>query len=190
MTKTPISYTNRMGKTYYLHEGTTKNGKKRYFVAKSIREGVLYEMPEGRELAESINGVVSVRRIDSAAPKIPEEDLLVVREALARLEHAPGHKVQVVKGEMVIFEPVGGVERERLRALLNFGRLARDVDLPPTRYSPVMKFVPDGSSGYSVQRQVYRGRGGWSGEVGSGDITTLARDVLPTLGTDAFFELM
>jgi hypothetical protein len=51
-----VRYTNRMGDTYYLHEGTTKTGKARYFVAKTIREGVLSAMPDGFEFAESING--------------------------------------------------------------------------------------------------------------------------------------
>jgi len=56
-----LSYTNRLGVTFYLHEGKTKTGKPRYFVAKTPREGALAAMPEGYEFSESINAVVSVR---------------------------------------------------------------------------------------------------------------------------------
>ena len=44
-----VTYTDRMGDSYYLHEGKTTTGKVRYFVAKTIREGVLCgvgSMPE------------------------------------------------------------------------------------------------------------------------------------------------
>jgi hypothetical protein len=39
-----VTHTNRMGDTYYLHEGKTKTGEPRYFFAKSAREGALAEM--------------------------------------------------------------------------------------------------------------------------------------------------
>ena len=76
-----LSYTNRMGATYYLHEGKTKTGKARYFAAKTILQGALSVMGEGYEFSESINGVVSVRRMDTSASNIPDADLAMVRAA-------------------------------------------------------------------------------------------------------------
>lgn len=73
-----FSYTNRHGETYYLHEGTTKTGKPRYFFAKTIRERALDNMPEGFEVAESVNAVVSVRRKTAGTSLVPDEDLAVV----------------------------------------------------------------------------------------------------------------
>ena len=107
-----MSYTNRRGQRYYLHAGTTKTGKRRYFVASAVGEGVLAEMPEGFEIVESINGVVSVRRIDSAAPKVAESDLACVRAELAKHPHLRRHRADVVKGEIIVFEPSGGLSDE------------------------------------------------------------------------------
>jgi hypothetical protein len=106
-----LSYTNRAGATYYLHEGKTKTGKPRFFVAKTVREGARAVMPDGYEFSESINGVVSVRRVSTraATATIPDTDLAMVRAELARHEHLRGHRVEAVKGEVVVFEPMGGI---------------------------------------------------------------------------------
>ena len=50
-----MTYTNRMGDTYYLIEGRTKTGKVRYYVSKTLREGALPAMPEGFEFSENIH---------------------------------------------------------------------------------------------------------------------------------------
>ncbi len=86
-----LSYTNRMGAIFYLHEGQTKTGKPRYFVAKTIRNGALAAMPEGYEFSESINGVVSVRKMTSGAITIPETDLAMIRAELTRHQHLGRH---------------------------------------------------------------------------------------------------
>jgi hypothetical protein len=57
-----LAYKNRRGDTYYLHEGTTKTDKRRYFVIKTERESALASMLEGFEFAKSVNGGVSMTR--------------------------------------------------------------------------------------------------------------------------------
>jgi len=163
-----LSYTNRMGATYYLHEGRTKTGKVRYFVAKSLREGALPVMPRGFEFSESINGVVSVRKIDSSSEAIPKADVTRARAELARHAHLRRHRIEVVKGELVVFEP------------MPWG----------PRYEPVMKFVPLGpGSTYEVHRMTYRGDGGWSYPLAFGSLSELLKRFLGHVGTDEFFEL-
>lgn len=55
--KQPFSYTNSKGVTYYLHsrEVVLKNGRKQriFFFARDVRDGVLYELPEGYEVVET-----------------------------------------------------------------------------------------------------------------------------------------
>jgi hypothetical protein len=68
---------------YCLHAGRTKTGKRRYFVAKTVGAGALAELPAGFEIVESVNAVVSVRRIDPSARKVPEADLARIRAELA-----------------------------------------------------------------------------------------------------------
>jgi hypothetical protein len=189
----PVSYTNRRGQIYYLHRGLTKTGKQRYFVAKTIGEGALAQIPDGFELVESINGVVSVRRVDPNAPKVPDADLARVRTELARQPHLQRHRADVVKGEIVVFEPVGGLPDRFLGDLATrFGstpdRLRELRELQErTRYTPVLKLVPSGDD-YMVCRMTYRGSGGWSGPYDGGSLHKLVKKYVPSIGTDRFFQ--
>jgi hypothetical protein len=162
-----ISYRNRMRATYYLHEGQTKTGRVRYFAAKTVGEGALSAMPDGYKFTESINGVVSVSKVNTAAPAISEADLEVVGAELARHQHLGFHQVEVVKREIVVFEP------------------------SHRKYAPVMKFVPAERAGeYAVHRMTYRGDGGWSWPLAVGPLTKLVKRYLGKIGTEAFFELI
>jgi hypothetical protein len=59
----PITHTNAKGKTYYLHQVTTKTGKPKYHFAMQS-EGTLAEsIPVGFEIYENPNAQVSLRRI-------------------------------------------------------------------------------------------------------------------------------
>jgi hypothetical protein len=191
----PVSYTNRKGQVYYLHAGQTKTGKRRYFVAKTVGAGALAELPAGFEIVESVNAVVSVRRIDSSARKIPEADVARVRAELANHPGLRRYRAEVVKGEIIVFEPIGGLSDEIARRLTASFQLApfqleqRRPELDNgTRYSPVLRFAPlDGH--YEVFRMTYRGDGGWSWALAHGTLGSLAPKYLKTLGTPAFFEL-
>jgi hypothetical protein len=191
----PIAYTNRRGDTYYLHAGTTKTGKRRYFVAKTVGAGALATMPDGFEIVESINAVVSVRRIDPNAPAIDERDLAAVRAEIDRHAHVRFLRADIVKGEIIVFEPVGGspswLSPEAGSRGFGLGvdlfarRTMRD---ERTRYTPVMKFVPC-ADGYDMHRMTYRGDGGWSWPIGSGRLRALAARYLKHIGTPKFYEL-
>lgn len=159
-----IGRVNRFGVPYYLHGGTTKSGKPRYYAAKKVGEEALAAMPAGYEFCESVNGVVSVRRIPEGAPAVPPPDLALVRAGLARQPHLARHRADVVKGEMVVFEPQS------------------------SRYTPVMKFVPS-EGGYSVHRMTYRGHGGWSWPLAHGGLIALLAKYIPLIGTERFFDL-
>ena len=195
-----LSYTNRMGNTYYLHEGKTKTGKPRYFVAKTMRKGARSTMPEGYEFSESINGVVSVRRVSTgkSVSKIPDTDLAMARGELARHKHLQGHRVEVVKGEIVLFEPMGGMDPAAI------AESARSAYVDPylmeafwerkrsrTRYDLVMKFGPADEPGhYAVYRMTYRGEGGWSWPLTIGPLRKLVKRYIRHVGTEEFFGLM
>ena len=190
-----LAYTNRKGRTFYLHGGRTKTGKQRYFMAKTVREGALSEMPDGYEFTESINAVVSVRRIESGRTLIHDEDVEVVRKEIARHKHLAGYRVDARGSAIIVYEPLGGLgtnffdETERL-----FGdtrnRLAREaLDLKRVRYEPVFRFErsPDGS--YSASRMSYRGEGGWM-PLNLGRLSELTKSYIRNLGTGQFFELL
>ncbi len=58
----PITHTNAKGKTYYLHQGTTKTGKPKYHFSMQS-EGTLAEsIPAGFEIYENPNARSSSAR--------------------------------------------------------------------------------------------------------------------------------
>jgi len=187
-----VTYRNRKGVAFYLHQGTTKTGNPRYFMARNVGDGALSQVPSGFEICESINGVVSVRRAGKAVSSVPDEDVAIVARVLASRRHLDSYKVQAVSGAIVIFEPYPrpadlqgfaqmiGMESWSARAIAE--RIAY------ARYDPVMKFERDGNH-YSVFRMTYRGHGGWSYPLSSGPLLALARKFLPAVGTEDFFDL-
>jgi len=161
-----LAHKNRLGVTYYLHEGTTKTGKPRYFFARTVREGALDKVPDGYEITESINGMVSVRTARLDPSPIPAADVELVESALRSQGHLRWHVARSVGDAIVIYEP-----------------LAR------AKYAAVMKFERDGDE-YVAFRMTYRGMGGWSWPLASGTLPDLVRQLVPPIGTEAFFDLM
>lgn len=197
-TSTALSYTNRVGATYYLHEGKTKTGRPRYFAAKTVREGAIAAMPSGYEFSESINGVVSVRRADTAVSRISQTDLAMVRAELSRHEHLRRHRAEVVKGEIVIFEPMGGISFDAVAEMARSpfvspnGLKAQQLEstMVPKRYDPVLKFVPaEEPHHYVVHRMTYRGDGGWSYPLTIDPLRKVVKKYIRHVGTEGFFEL-
>jgi hypothetical protein len=190
-----LAHTNRMGDTFYLHRGTTKTGKPRYFFAKKVGEGALGEMPAGFEVSESINGVVSVRRARPVSSPIPESDLKLVDACVRRQAHLQGYATRAEDGAIVVYEPHPRPTDLREMAARGFGMWEVRLDayvadrMRRCQYAPVLKFDRDGD-GYVVRRMTYRGEGGWSWELGRGSLAVLAKRFVPPIGTDEFFELL
>lgn len=187
-----LAYTNRKGVTYYLHEGRTKSGKPRYFFARSVRDGSLAELPAGYEVAESVNAVVSVRRRREGEAAIPDDDLALVRAELKRHGHLRHHVVLVERDAIVIHQP--DIDPVDLRDIdPSFGLLAGRAEafladrIRRARFSPVLRFVRDGSS-YTAHRMTYRRHGGWSYPLASGPLDRIVRALVGKVGTDEFFE--
>ncbi len=188
----PVAHRNRMGATFYLHEGRTKSGKPRYLMAKAIGEGTLAKVPEGFEICESINGVVSVRRANEAQVTVPAEDIAVVRNVIERCSHLRYYLVRAVDSAIVIYEPNPLPKQlEGMAFEYGLGHLPADAiaeRMSHAQYAPIMKFEPQGNQ-YVVFRMTYRGHGGWSYPLTSGKLATLVRQMIPSIGTDKFFEL-
>ncbi len=151
-------------------------------------------MPEGYDFTESINGVVSVRRIDRRGPHIPAQDVEIVRVEMARHGQLHHHRAECVRGEIVIFEPSSGLmtlDAEHAHWFgIRWNEPAPNHPAIRTRYAPVLKFVPCGSGDYAVHRMTYRGQGGWSYSLAHGPLVKLVGRFVGKIGTEAFFDLM
>jgi hypothetical protein len=192
----PITYTNRKDIKYYLCKGLTKTGKPRYYFSREQKGEPVDEIPQGFEVEESVNGIVSLIKF---RPKlISYEESACVEDALEKHPKARNYRVAVKHDQIIIYENTRGdmdhffdvfnflgLDREKLKSHLqnNMDRYAQ--------FTPVMRFILDDQETreYRAQRWCYRGRiEDWM-FVGPGKMKMLARKLIPTLGTDDFFEL-
>jgi hypothetical protein len=186
-----LTYVSARGVTWHLHQGVTPKGKARYFVSRTLGVGALAAMPAGWEFRESVNGVVSVARIDPAAHVAPA-DLAALQAEVARHRHLARYKVFDVKGTLVLHEPIG-VDPENLSALASAlgcdAALLSPLPSWQARYKPVLKFESVASQGsWRAFRYVYSGMGSWR-QLGRGALAKLAQRYVPAVGTEAYFEL-
>ncbi len=192
----PITYTNRKGFKYFLCKGVTKTGKPRYYFAKEQKGEPVDEVPQGYEIEESVNAVVSLVKI---RPKlIPYAEWTCVEDALARHPKARNYRIAVKDKQVIVYEGVGWDVDKMMDIFKGFPilpnareRLEADRDRY-TQYTPVMRFILDDQETreYHAERWCYSGSiDDWIYAGHSGKIDKLAKKLIPKLGTDDFFEL-
>jgi hypothetical protein len=193
----PITYTNRKGVTYYLCRGSTRTGKPRYSFARQPSDAPVEELPEGFRISESVNGVVSLVR-DAPTQLLPAE-VAAVEVAVRRHPRARKYRVAVRRDRVEIYEQSGADADDLVAALgsAGFDLTGRMVELRAhleqrARYSPVLRFVLADPAGrtFRAERMCYLGSiDDWITLWPTRPVEDLARRLVPTLGTDAFFEL-
>jgi hypothetical protein len=196
----PISYTNRKGVTYTLYRGQTRAGKLRYYFGRpgqSQGEPVT-ELPPGFTISESVNGVVSLVK-DRPALIQPEEVAAV--EAVVR-QHPEVRRYRVaVKGSRIeVYEQVGP-DYNALVSELHLPGLSRPglaeelraLEERHAQYTPVLRFILIDQARRQFSAQRMSSMGGiddWLDLHGqTGPMAKLARELIPTLGTEQFYEL-
>jgi len=195
----PVSYKNRKGVTYRLYRGQTRTGKPRYYFglpAHSQGEPVM-EFPPGFTISESVNGVVSLVK-DRPSLIQPEEVAAVVA---AVQQHPEAHRYRVaVKGNRIeVYEQVGPDYNELVSELhipgLSRPGLAeelRALEERHVRYTPVLRLtlLDPKQRRFGAQRMSSLGGIDEWLELGqTGPVAKLARALIPTLGTEQFYEL-
>lgn len=197
----PVIYTNRKRVTYYLCRGVTKTGKPRYHFAREPKGEPVEEIPEGWKISESVNGIVSLVRERPA--QIRPQEVESVESMVRRHPKSRNYRVAVKDNRIEIYERAGPAVDElisglRGAGLLELGQVGRLEDaLEDTldrraQFTPVLRFtlVDAENRTFCAERMCYRSSiDGWI-DVGSlGQVDQLARQMVPTLGTDRFFEL-
>src|SRR5262249_1381180 len=175
----PITYTNAKGKTYYLHQGTTKTGKPTYHFSMQS-EGTLAEsIPAGFEIYENPNAQVFLRRIP---PKIiTAEERQVVEEGMRKYAEIQAYKIDVKGNAIVVYTADQSVEEfaQLLEGLNPFiseaqvrAHFARFV-----QYSPMLRFLLEDAKRrtFTAQRYCFRGAiDDWI-DIGYGPLPTLVK---------------
>lgn len=197
----PVTYINRKGRKYYLCQGVTKTGKPRYYFSREQKDNPVDEIPAGYEIAESVNGIVSLSK---ARPKLLQDDEVnTVRTAIEKHPEGRKYRVDIKSKEITIYEQVGPDMRD-LAVMLSEGlgfpgvipedfneRLEKEHDIY-TQYTPVMRFTlsDDEQRLFRAERMCYLGSvDDWIDIEYGKTIEELADDVIPALGTDEFYEL-
>jgi hypothetical protein len=194
----PITHTNRKGVTFYLCRGVTKTGKPRYYFAREPKGEPVEAIPEGHEIVESVNGVVSLAKIRPVL--IRPEELALVRAALARRLKAYNYRVDVKGERIVIYERIGEDPDKMIQLFKAYGlfrggdvdRFREDSDRS-ARFSPVLRFTlaDETRRTFHTERWCYLGSiDDWVEISSSGPLHRWVEWTVPKLGTEAFFELM
>jgi len=194
----PITYTNRKGFTYFLNKGLTKTGKPRYYFAREQKDEPVNEIPQGYQIEESVNGIVSLVKVRPQL--IRPEEAASVEDALKRHPKARSYRVAVKHDQIIIYERVGPDANELLDIFGQFAvftphRSKEHIEEflnKSAQFTPIMRFIVDDPAQreYHAERWCYRGSiDDWIYAGYSGKISELAKKLIPTLGTDEFYEL-
>jgi hypothetical protein len=192
----PVQYTNRKGFTYFLNKGVTKTRKPRYYFAREQKGEPVEELPAGYEIEESVNAIVSL--VKARPQLIHPDETNRVKTALARHPKGRNYRLAVKNKMIVIYESTGWDVDRMMELFEGFPilpnareKLAAEKE-SHDQFTPVMRFILDDQQTreYHAERWCYSGSiDDWIYAGHSGKIGTLAKTLIPKLGTDEFFEL-
>ena len=195
----PVNHTTRKGVTYTLYRGQSRTGKPRYYFGRpgqSQGEPVT-EIPPGYTISESVNGVVSL--VKDRPALIQPEEVEAVEAAVQQHPAARRYRVAVKGNRIEVYEQIGPDYNELVSELhipgLSRPGLAEELRALEERhahYTPVLRFTlldPKQRLFGSERMSSLGGVDDWLKLGQTGPVAELARALIPTLGTDAFFEL-
>ena len=191
-----ITHVNAKGKTYYLHQGTTKTGKPKYHFSPKSEGNLVEAIPEGYEIYEHPNAQVFLRQIQ---PKlITNAERQVVENGMQKHSGVSHYKIDVKGKEILIYTAAQNMGA--LNAILHIFPGAADkraqvmeVLNQSAHYTPVMKFelIDETKRLFATQRYCYRGSiDGWIYVGSSGELSLLVRRYVKHIDKESFYELM
>lgn len=186
-----FTYTNRKGVTYFLRAHETKTGKTRYTFAKAPGVKTVDGLPDGYEVRENVNGQVSVAK---ASPRlVTEAEEAGLRAIVAEL--SADCRVEVKGRTFTVFEST--TDLGAIGALLQTMSPGMDVSAAldriggRVRYEPVLRFeLVDGDARlFEASRMMHIGDADWW-SLAEGPLLEVARDLVPHIGHESFYELL
>jgi hypothetical protein len=189
----PIQYTNKKSQTFYLHQGTTKTGKPKYFFSMKSEGTLVDKVPDGFEIYENPNAQVFLRRIQ---PKIvTDEEVALVEQGMRQISRLQYYQIDVKKNTIIIFEANQDVEA--LSEILKFAHRAKEVGTENLltqliSYSPVLHFVlvDEEKRWFKTERYCFLGSVDDWITIGKVDkLQNLVRKYVKHLGQESYYEL-
>ncbi len=190
----PITHVNSKGKTYYLHQGTTKTGKPKYHFAMKSEGNLADNIPEGFEIYENPNAQVFLRRIP---PKIiTDEERQLVEDGMQKHATVQDYKIDVKGKAIIIFtadqdvDHLAGMLREFHPNPMSNPEVA-SLLRSAIHYSPMLQFILDDKDQrlFTAQRYCFKGSiDDWI-DIDHGKLVKLVKTYLQHLGEESYFEL-
>jgi hypothetical protein len=192
-----VEYVNRQGDRYFVLQGKTKTGKPKFYCARKPSGVPVERLPAGYELHEHpASAVVTVRKVRRSRILPPERELV---EKLAGELTEAATIIEVEGDSLVVYAAdIGPRSSDRLVELLSPGLVRRTDMLEKlarfATYSPMLRLtlLDEDRRTFSVERWCYLGRvDDWIPLTTRGrSLADAARQYLPHLGQESFFELM
>ena len=191
----PITHVNAKGKTYYLHQGTTKTGKPKYHFAMKSEGNLANSIPEGFEIYENPNAQVFLRRIP---PKIiTDEERQVVEDGMQKYASIQDYKIDVRGKAIVVYtadqdvNTLAGMLRKLHPDPMSNPEVAA-ILRGTIHYSPMMQFILEDKKQrrFTAQRYCFMGSiDDWI-DIGYGSLSKLVKSYVKHLGEESYFELI
>ncbi|EKU97016.1 hypothetical protein Lepto7375DRAFT_1050 [Leptolyngbya sp. PCC 7375] len=191
-----ITYTNRSLQTYYLHQGTTKTGKPKYFFSKKSEGNLVEQIPDGFEIYENPNAQVFLRRIPKKI--ITDAEVQVVKQGMENFSKVKPFIIDVKKEIIYIFISKGNTDQlsEMIRSTaVPFNRDADTIEQliqQSMRYTSDLRFtlIDKQNRRFQTERYCYLGSiDDWIYIGHEDSLDVLVKTYLPHLGQESFFEL-
>lgn len=190
-----ITYRNRLGDRYYLHEGRTRTGKAKYFFSRK-REGTpVASVPAGFEVYETPNALVLLRK--SVPCLVTNQEITVVSDAVRQNPKAKGAIVDTKRAVITVHLPSHnlGEAMDELTADYPFTDRAKLLQVlkRSVHYMPTMRFVlqDEKTREFQTERWCHFGSiNDWIPVESPGPLPKLARRCCRHLARDSFFELV
>jgi hypothetical protein len=188
-----IEYTNRKGKTYYLHVGQTKKGNPRYHFSTKTAGEMANMIPEGYEIYENPNGQVFLRKIQ---PKeILDEEMAILKQEL-KAHAKPTKYIVDVKGKVItiFWTTQSGPKMGDLSSFFGMARMEKFYETH-AYFSPIFRFtlVDAQERLFIAERFCFRDSiDDWMHLLSGGpdSLQTLVNRYVRHLGEESFYELM
>jgi len=191
MTSKQITHTNRCGTKYFLCRKPTKKGNSRYYFAKAPSGEPVFAIPDGYEVRESVNGLVTLGK--KRELYLREAEIRAIEDELSRKPNPERYRL-AVKPKIIEVHQAPSDGPEKLAKLFPFAHPAkvREAYLSSLSYSPVMQFLlaDEETRTFRAQRMGYRAKlSGWLWIDKEDSIQKLSRRLIPLLGTEKLFEI-
>lgn len=188
-----LTYTNRKGDKYYLHEGRTKTGTPKYFFSRKKEGELLESIPEGYEIYENPNGLVFLRK---ERPKtFSDEEIAIVENGIRKYTDLEFYKIYVKASTIIILLPLQDVDA--IKEVLSQFSLNTPADVNHTlqriiTYDAEMQLIltDEKKRLFSLKRYCYRGSGSWITLETSSDLKGIVKKYFKHLAKESFFELL